>query len=168
MSFEQTVLLSAIAGLTIFLGLPVGRLRNLSTRTQALLTTAAAGVILFLIWDILAQAVEPVEGALEAATSGEGPTADFVVNLLAFGLSIAFGLLSLVWFAQRMRRRRDDAGMSVHDIALGTAVGLGLHNFSEGLAIGQSAATGATAFALILVVGFALHNATEGSGSPRR
>jgi ZIP family zinc transporter len=163
-SFEQTVLLSAIAGLTIFLGLPVGRLRNLSTRTQALLTTAAAGVILFLIWDILAQAVEPVEGALEAATSGEGPTAAFVVNLLAFGLSLAFGLLSLVWFAQRMRRRRDDAGMSVHDIALGTAVGLGLHNFSEGLAIGQSAATGATAFALILVVGFALHNATEGFG----
>ena len=63
-----------------------------------------------------------------------------------------------------MRRRRDDAGMSIHDIALGTAVGLGLHNFSEGLAIGQSAATGATAFALILVVGFALHNATEGFG----
>ena len=67
-----------------------------------------------------------------------------------------------------MRRRRDDAGLSVHDIALGTAVGLGLHNFSEGLAIGQSAATGATAFALILVVGFALHNATEGSASPPR
>ena len=61
MTFEQTVLLSAFAGLTIYLGLPVGRLRNLSTRTQAILTTAAAGVILFLIWDILAQAVEPVE-----------------------------------------------------------------------------------------------------------
>jgi zinc transporter, ZIP family len=162
-TFEQTVLLSLIAGLTIFLGLPVGRLRNLSTRTQALLTTAAAGVILFLIWDILAQAVEPVEGALEAATSGEGPTSDFVVNVVAFGLSIAFGLMSLVWFSDRLRARRAD-GMSVHDIALGTAIGLGLHNFSEGLAIGQSAATGATAFALVLVVGFALHNATEGFG----
>ncbi len=164
MSFEQTVLLAAIAGLTIFLGLPVGRLRNLSTRTQALLTTGAAGVILFLIWDILAQAVEPVEASLEAATSGEGPTSDFVVDATAFGLSIAFGLLSLVWFAGRMRRRRVEGGLSVHDIALGTAIGLGLHNFSEGLAIGQSAATGATAFALILVVGFALHNATEGFG----
>ena len=54
--------------------------------------------------------------------------------------------------------------MSVRDIALGTAIGLGLHNFSEGLAIGQSAATGATAFALVLVIGFALHNATEGFG----
>ena len=77
MTFEQTVLLSAFAGLTIYLGLPVGRLRNLSTRTQAILTTAAAGVILFLIWDILAQAVEPVEESLTAATSGEGPTSDF-------------------------------------------------------------------------------------------
>jgi ZIP family zinc transporter len=162
-SFEQTVLLSAIAGLTIFLGLPVGRLRNLSTRTQALLTTGAAGVILFLIWDILAQAVEPVEASLEAATSGEASTGDFVIDVLAFGLSLAFGLLSLVWFSNRLRARRAD-GLSAHDIAIGTAIGLGLHNFSEGLAIGQSAATGATAFALILVVGFALHNATEGFG----
>ena len=102
--------------------------------------------------------------SLEAATSGEGPTSDFFLDVTAFGLSIAFGLLSLVWFAGRLRRRRAEGGMSVHDIALGTAIGLGLHNFSEGLAIGQSAATGATAFALILVVGFALHNATEGFG----
>jgi ZIP family zinc transporter len=160
--FEQTVLLAAIAGATIFLGLPVGRLRNLSSRTQALLTTGAAGVILFLIWDILAQAVEPVEASIEAATTGDG-TGDLVVNLGAFGVSIAVGLLSLVWFASRVRKRRAE-GLSTHDVALGTAVGLGLHNLSEGLAIGQSAATGATAFALILVIGFALHNATEGFG----
>jgi ZIP family zinc transporter len=163
MSFEQTVLLSAIAGVTIFLGLPVGRLRNLSTQRQALLTTGAAGVILFLIWDILAQAAQPVEAAIEAARLGAGPTSDVLLDGGAFGLSIAFGLLSLVWFAGRVRRRRAE-GLSTHDIALGTAVGLGLHNLSEGLAIGQSATTGATAFALILVIGFALHNTTEGFG----
>jgi len=163
MTFEQAVFLSAIAGATIFLGLPVGRLRNLSTRTQALLTTGAAGVILFLIWDILTAAVEPVESSLEAASHGEGPTGDFAVNLVAFAVSIAFGLLSLVWFASRTRRRRA-AGLSTQDIALGTAIGLGLHNLSEGLAIGQSAAIGETAFALVLVIGFALHNATEGFG----
>jgi zinc transporter, ZIP family len=162
-TFEQTVLLSAIAGATIFLGLPVGRLRNLSTRMQAILTAGAAGVILFLIWDILSQAVEPVEASLEAATNGEGPAGDFAVDAAALGLSLAIGLLSLVWFMGRVRRGRE-AGISTRDIAIGTAVGLGLHNFSEGLAIGQSAATGATAFALILVVGFALHNATEGFG----
>jgi len=162
MSFEQAVLLSAIAGATIFLGLPVGRLRNLSTRTQALLTTGAAGVILFLIWDILAAAVEPVESSIVAASQGENP-GDVWVNLAAFAVSIGFGLLSLVWFASRVRKRRAE-GLSTHDIALGTAVGLGLHNLSEGLAIGQSAAIGETAFALILVIGFALHNATEGFG----
>jgi ZIP family zinc transporter len=44
------------------------------------------------------------------------------------------------------------------------AVGIGLHNFAEGLAIGQAAATNAVALATLLVIGFALHNATEGFG----
>jgi ZIP family zinc transporter len=44
------------------------------------------------------------------------------------------------------------------------AVGIGLHNFGEGLAIGGSAATGAIGLATVLVIGFALHNATEGFG----
>jgi ZIP family zinc transporter len=162
-SFEQTVLLSAIAGGTIFLGLPVGRLRNLSARTQAILTTTAGGVILFLIWDILSQAVEPVEASLEAATQGNGLVADFAINAGALALSLAVGLLSIVWVNRRLRRGRDET-TAPRDLALGTAIGLGLHNLSEGLAIGQSAATGATALALILVIGFALHNATEGFG----
>jgi ZIP family zinc transporter len=44
------------------------------------------------------------------------------------------------------------------------AIGIGLHNFAEGLAIGQSAAGGEISLALTLVVGFGLHNATEGFG----
>jgi ZIP family zinc transporter len=48
--------------------------------------------------------------------------------------------------------------------ALLIAIGIGLHNFAEGLAIGQSAARGEAALATVLVVGFALHNATEGFG----
>jgi zinc transporter, ZIP family len=162
-TFEQTILLSAMAGATIFLGLPVGRLRNLTTRTQAILTAGAAGVILFLIWDVLAQAIEPVEASLGDASSGEAPVSDFVRDGGALAISLAVGLLSLVWFMGRLRRAKG-TGIGARDIALGTAVGLGLHNFSEGLAIGGSAASGATAFALILVVGFALHNATEGFG----
>jgi len=162
-TFEQAVLLSAIAGLTIYLGLPVGRLRGLSTRTQALLTAGAGGVILFLLWDILSQAVEPVEHALDAAVAGEAPVGDFAVNAAAFAGSIAIGLLSIVWVTQRMRGSRTEA-TTPREIAIGTAIGLGLHNFSEGLAVGQSAAIGETAFALVLVIGFALHNATEGFG----
>jgi ZIP family zinc transporter len=163
MTFEQTVLLSAIAGATIFIGLPVGRLRNLSIRAQVMLTTAAAGVILFLIWDILSQAVEPVEAALEAARTGTGPVGDFAVAAGILGLSLAVGLLSIVWLTRRLRPTPGDV-VRPREIALGTAVGLGLHNLSEGLAIGGSAASGATSLALVLVIGFALHNATEGFG----
>ena len=163
MSFEQTVVLSFVAGATIFLGLPVGRLRNLSVRTQVGLTAAAAGVILFLLWDILSAAVEPVEAALEAMTEGEGPAVDFWVDAFVLIGSVAVGLLSVVWVTTRMRRPTG-ATIDPRQIALGTAVGLGLHNLSEGLAIGQSAATGATSLAVLLVVGFAAHNATEGFG----
>ena len=49
-------------------------------------------------------------------------------------------------------------------LALFIATGIGLHNFSEGLAIGQSAATDEISLAYVLVIGFGLHNATEGFG----
>jgi len=53
---------------------------------------------------------------------------------------------------------------SPHHLATMIAVGIGLHNFSEGLAIGQSYASGAVALAVVLIVGFGAHNATEGFG----
>ena len=163
MSFPQTVLLAAIAGGTIFLGLPVGRIRGLSSKWQAALTTAAGGVILFLIYYVLSQAVEPVKTALDAARSGGSPV-DFAADAAALGLSVAFGLLALTYATSRLGRRREANGvvLTPSHVAIGTAMGLGLHNFSEGLAIGGSAAAGATTFALLLVIGFALHNATEG------
>jgi ZIP family zinc transporter len=49
-------------------------------------------------------------------------------------------------------------------VGMSIAAGIGLHNFSEGLAIGQSATRGEMTLALVLVIGFALHNATEGFG----
>src|SRR5262245_11119201 len=49
-------------------------------------------------------------------------------------------------------------------LVLVIATGVGLHNFAEGLAIGQSAASGELALATLLVIGFGLHNATDGSG----
>ncbi|MFI5254358.1 MAG: ZIP family metal transporter [Candidatus Limnocylindrales bacterium] len=163
MTFEQTVILAAFAGFTIYLGLPVGRLRNVSPTWQAMLTTGAAGVILFLIYDVIAQALEPATEALDAATSGAGQAGPFVVDAIALGGSLAVGLLSVTWVTTRLRARTKSAALP-RQIALATAIGLGLHNFSEGLAIGQSAATGATSLAIILVIGFALHNATEGFG----
>jgi zinc transporter, ZIP family len=161
MGFGETLVLSALAGVTIFLGLPVARVRGLTPRWQAGLTTAAAGIILFLIWDVLTEAVGPVEEALDVARHG-GPAGDFVLYAATLGLAVAAGLLLVTLAVTRLAGRRGPAPVSPTQIALGTALGLGLHNFSEGLAIGQSSATGATTLTLVLVIGFALHNATEG------
>jgi ZIP family zinc transporter len=162
MTLGETALLSAFAGATIFLGLPVGRLRGLSTRAQVMLTAAAAGVILFLIWDILSQAVEPIEASIESARGG-GSSSDFVIDAAVLIVSLAVGLMSIVWLTGRLRPT-PGATVDPHQVALGTAIGLGLHNLSEGLAIGSSAANGVTTLAFALVIGFALHNATEGFG----
>jgi ZIP family zinc transporter len=162
-SFEQTVLLAAIAGFTIFLGLPVGRLRGLSSRTQVMLTAAAAGVILFLLFEVLHGVEEPVEEALLEAAEGSGSVGEFVLVAVLAVASIGAGLLSIVGLTSRLRPAAG-APIDPQRIALGTAIGLGLHNLSEGLAIGASAASGAAQLAALLIVGFALHNATEGFG----
>jgi ZIP family zinc transporter len=162
MTFGRTVLLAAFAGATIYLGLPVGRLRNLSANWQALLTATAGGVILFLIFDVLDQAMAPVRSALDTARGG-APLGTFAVDATVLVGSIAAGLLSVTYVTTRLRSRAHGPSLT-RQLSLGTAIGLGLHNFSEGLAIGQSSATGATSLALILVIGFALHNTTEGFG----
>jgi ZIP family zinc transporter len=160
MNFTETVILAAFAGGTIFLGLPVGRLGGLSPRVRVTLAAASAGVILFLLVEILGHAIEPVEDALTAARDG-GSAAEFATRAVALVGGLVLGLLSVTYLTRRLSGS-PLGGVSPRHMALGTAAGLGLHNFSEGLAIGQSAAIGATTLALVLVVGFALHNTTEG------
>jgi zinc transporter, ZIP family len=184
----QVATLGAIAGFTIFLGLPVGRLRNPSLAMKALLNATATGVLLFLFWDVLAHAVEPVETALTAVTrDGTGSWMHFGALAAVAIASLTLGLMSLVYYEQWMADAKDAGAGAAHGpgaadiaelagpgafdsatagrrLALLIAVGIGLHNFSEGLAIGQSAAAGEISLAVLLIVGFGLHNATEGFG----
>lgn len=153
----QTALLGAVAGFTIFLGLPVARL-SVSARTKNLLNGVAVGILLFLLVEILHGALEPVEEATEEVlVAGE-----LGHLLFPFALVVGFGLglVTLARFEDRYVGRQTDE----RTLALLIATGIGLHNFSEGLAIGQSAASGAMSLAALLVVGFALHNVTEGFG----
>ena len=168
MSQATAALLGAIAGFTIFIGLPVARVRGLSRSTQGFLNALATGVLVFLLWDILSHASAPVEESLRSAhRAGFG---NFGLLLAIFAGGLGIGLLGIVYFngaiGARLRGRSAEPGAtpSPQALAFMIATGLGLHNFSEGLAIGQSAATGAIAFAGVLVVGFALHNITEGFG----
>jgi ZIP family zinc transporter len=66
--------------------------------------------------------------------------------------------------ADELILRKGDTWTAARRLAFLIAVGIGLHNFGEGLAIGGSAAQGKIALATLLVTGFALHNATEGFG----
>lgn len=161
MTVWQTTALGALAGVTIFLGLPIARFKQRGRRLQSLLTALALGVLLFLIWDILSKALEPIEAALRnGLKSGEWGMFALLVALLGIGLVV--GLVGLAAFDTLTIRRGPTAAKLPHQLALMIATGLGLHNFSEGLAIGQAAATGAIGFAVILVAGFGLHNITEG------
>jgi len=157
LSAGQTLLLGVIAGGTIFLGLPVARL-PVSLRTKHLLNGGAIGILLFLLVEIMHGALEPVEHAFEVAFVDGGR---FVLSLpVALVVGLGLGLVGLAWFDDRYITNQSGA----RSIAIMIAAGIGFHNFSEGLAIGQSAASGALSLALLLVVGFALHNITEGFG----
>ena len=172
------MLLGLIAGATIFIGLPMGRLHDVGQGFKVFLSAMATGILLFLLWDVLSESIEPVEDALNARDWSQftGYAA------LAFG-GFAFGLLSLVYYDAWMKRRRRKAFLGpgaasatelershftgltpARWLALFIATGIGLHNFSEGLAIGQAAALDKLSLAYVLVIGFGLHNATEGFG----
>jgi zinc transporter, ZIP family len=169
MAFAPTVLLGAIAGFTIYLGLPFARLKDPPRSLQAFLNALATGILVFLLWDVLTKASAPIAAAIEPAKQGQATT--FVVLLTLFVGGFGVGLLSLVYYERRfLRRGAHTPSQEVHreaspqQLALLIATGIGLHNFSEGLAIGGSARTGAIGLATILIVGFGLHNMTEGFG----
>ena len=180
-------MLGAIAGFTIFLGLPIGRLGGLSQRTRAFLSVLAAGILLFIFWDVLSAAHDILEEGLLTAKDGGG-WSEFVARGLMMVAGFTAGSLGLATIERTLMRRRPlppMAGGSVEAVAAGApasgelmhdaqraslalgmmiAFAIGLHNFSEGLAIGVSARTGEVALATTLIIGFALHNATEGFG----
>ncbi len=197
MSSGNILILGAIAGLTIFLGLPLGRIRRPAPRLQAFLNAGAIGVLLFLLWDVLTNGWQPVEDAMLLAQQGKESWLHFGGLAALFGLGLTLGLVGLVYYDRRMAaaakqamgaaprlgpgaasanelappvgargltRGRINSLSAGQRLAFCIALGIGFHNFAEGLAIGQSGAKGEVSLALMLIIGFGLHNATEGFG----
>jgi ZIP family zinc transporter len=186
-SFGETILLGALAGFTIYLGLPFGRIEFMSQRARVALAMFSVGVLAFLFAEVLVHGVEIVEERFEELGDGEGSLLEGVSLALLLGGGFIVGSAGLALAERRMRAPKQPpiAGgatdamtveqaemltdeLSVRARALQTgmaiAAAIGLHNFAEGLAIGVSASTGEIGLATVLIIGFAVHNATEGFG----
>ncbi len=161
-------LLGLFAGATIVLGLPIAKLGKVSPKVKAFLNALSTGILIFLLVEITGHLIEQIEEMVEGGVvSGAGLGPAYRYGAL-FVVGFSLGLLSLVWFEQKYigsaKDQQSNPGRRAKQLALMIAVGLGLHNLSEGLAIGQGYAAGATQLAWLLAIGFALHNATEGFG----
>lgn len=191
MGFAETVGLGAIAGVTIFIGLPIGRMRILDARARVGLAMFSVGILAFIFMDVSKHAEAILETTL---THYQAHTASFWHLLGLFALLAAgftFGTAGISAAERRLRARRlapppvaggeaaavvdteqlararaaaGEAQKRALQTAMCIAMAIGLHNFAEGLAIGVSAKTGAVGLATVLIIGFGLHNATEGFG----
>ena len=113
------------------------------------------GLMVFLL-------VEAGQEGLE--TAGVTPSSFQGVALfvcVAIGAFLALETLGR-WLRGRRQRVREQSHGQGWVLAVLVAVGIGLHNFGEGLAIGAAFALGEVALGTVLIVGFTLHNTTEG------
>lgn len=127
-------------------------LRRADPRWTAAFMALTAGLLVFLAVDASAEALE-LQAALPGAIQGPG--------LVLIG--IALSAVGLSWLSQRLTRATPAVGSPTGlTLALLVAIGIGVHNLGEGLAIGTSFALGELALGSFLVVGFMVHNLTEG------
>jgi ZIP family zinc transporter len=181
--YWQLVLLGAIAGFTIFLGLPIAAVKNISANKKGFLNALALGILVFLIIDVFSHAWDSTSNTAKDAFSGHAPVSDAVLSLVALFGGVAIGLIGLVLYESKMHGNTVPQILSIDNIkngddhlkqlfheanayrlAMMIAIGIGAHNFSEGLAIGQSYVAGEVGLAILLIIGFGAHNATEGFG----
>jgi zinc transporter, ZIP family len=160
----------------------------MGNRSRVALAMFAVGVLAFLFADIFEHAFGIVEEPVEAFKEGEQGVGEAIGLVALLGAGFAAGTAGLGTLERRMRPPAPTyppvAGGSVDaltvqdaelldaeargtrkralQVGLTIAAAIGLHNFAEGLAIGVSASTGEIALATVLIIGFALHNATEG------
>lgn len=187
MSFAETVLLGAIAGFTIYLGLPVGRMRRVDDRLRVALAMFSVGILAFIFVDVAGHAQGIVEDALSRFKDHHAAFGHVAVLFIILAAGFVAGTAGIATVESRLRRtrplppiaggeaaavltdealvmQRNRAQRSALRMGMTVAVAIGLHNFAEGLAIGVSARTGEIGLATVLIIGFGLHNATEGFG----
>jgi len=99
------ILLGAFAGLTIFLGLPLVFLKKVPQSLKVFLNMLATGVLIFLLYDIIAKASEPIEAALREVQKQPSQLGNFLLNFALLILGIGLGSVGLVYFNRFVARR---------------------------------------------------------------
>jgi zinc transporter ZupT len=130
-------------------------LRRAAPQWLAAFMALTGGLLTFLALDALAEALE-LQAVLPGALGGTG--------LVLLGVGASY--LGLTFLSQRFAAAGKEKGGVLGGLALATlvAVGIGLHNLGEGLAIGTSFALGELTLGTFLIIGFMVHNVTEGLG----
>ena len=128
-------------------------LRRAAPQWLAAFMALTAGLLTFLAVEALSEALK-LQAALPSALGGAG--------LVLLGVALSY--LTLTAISARFGARSGGAGISGFALATLVAIGSGLHNLGEGLAIGSSFALGELALGTFFVIGFMVHNVTEGLG----
>ena len=128
-------------------------IKRISKQKYHFFLALTAGLLFFLAIDSIEEALEISDESLAGSFNGTLLVATVVV--LSF--------LALYYSGNKLVTKADSSKLAKPvAIALMISIGIGLHNFGEGLAIGASVGLGSIAFSTFLIVGFALHNTTEG------
>src|SRR5665213_3281831 len=185
MGFAETVALGAIAGSTIYLGLPFGRIERVDDRLRVALAMFSVGILAFIFMDVTSHGQQVVADALTSYRHHHSSFGHVIVMFAMLAAGFTVGAVGISAAERAVRRRATPqptmAGGAPDGLVLPTtdaaearrralqtamtiAGAIGLHNLAEGLAIGVSARAGAIGLATVLIIGFSVHNATEGFG----
>lgn len=152
MDFVETVALSSVMGLSIFVSLPIVLHRGTGERRTMLLTAVAIGILIFLMGDVFSNAAASL---YNGSLYGYGSS---VSNDVLFAVALTAGFLLLFIAGGRSKR-----GLTPTQLALVIAIGMGFQNLTEGLVFGSLGVTvGLSGAALVMLVGFIFQNITEG------
>jgi zinc transporter, ZIP family len=151
-TFTETLLFSAIMGLSIYISLPLVLRKRMGEMKKKLLLAIAIGILVFLMGDVFSDVTPDL---YNGSLNGYGTSFFFDT---VFIISLVAGFFLLFLFESRSK-----TGLTPVKLSLLIALGIGLQNLTEGLVFGSLGATlGLTGVTLVVLIGFTFQNVTEG------
>jgi zinc transporter, ZIP family len=179
------LLLGAFAGLTIFLGLPLAFLKNVPQSLKAFLSMLATGVLVFLLYDVIQKASDPINAALDRVRTQHTGIGTFYLDVFLLVFGVGLGSVGLVYFTTyvfgRVRKSKTSAVVHTPDAFPTpqlTSAGVGAQvlavtdtssldasstpSAKSAVAVAEKADLSPQTLALLIATGIGLHNFSEG------